>query len=134
PQVPRIGGFGPTNSGLEVSVMLKPVKTSTPKRSENSRYWSLSGTIVTFFSGWVRSSGDGGSFNRKGVIAPSRIVWVTPNRRIVDQNASVRNDSTSAKEPPRISVAQIGPAPPMWNIGSVTSVRSSGSIELFGMK
>ena len=52
----------------------------------------------------------------------------------MDQNSEVRNDSASTKEPARISVAQIGPAPPTWNIGRVTSVRSSGSMELLGMK
>ena len=75
--------------------------------------------------GLSASSGAGGRRSTKLAMTPSRKTIVAPVARICGQNSSVRKRSTTATEPPWISIAKRIEAPPTWNIGMLTMNRSS---------
>lgn len=54
-------------------------------------------------------------------MTPSRKATEDPVRRTAPQKVAVSNRSASAKAAPRASITNIGPMPPMWNMGAATT-------------
>ncbi len=129
PHVPRTCGLGSETIGDEISVMLKMVYTSSPKRWWNSWAPSLSGTMKHLRTLWSRSCGPGVAFSRNVAITPSRNTAVVCVSRTSGQNVSVEKRSGSTIDPPRASIAKLRPMPPMWNIGMLTRNRSEPSMK-----
>lgn len=105
PHAPAFLGLASETTGVEISVMLKSVYTSTPKRPENSSPFPASGTRNASLRGWSPSSAVGGRFVKNPAITPKRNTAVLSVSLTDLQKVSVSNSLTIAIDPPRQSIA-----------------------------